>query len=93
MFNVFGGILVICFVVGLFYLQKHLCNYENKWVGLILPTIFIFLAIYVSIPNFKQAFYIEFSIGAFIASMIIFLFYLSMAMSCAVLYFRQNKFR
>jgi len=78
-------------IIRLLYVQKAICKSQNKWMGLILPTIFFFLSIIISVPNFEKAFYIQFSIGAFIASILVLLFYNLLTIALFFIYWRRKR--
>ncbi|MGM9986468.1 MAG: hypothetical protein ACI35O_04480 [Bacillaceae bacterium] len=85
-------IVGLLFILPAYYLQKNLVKLEYKWIGFILPMLSFFFSIIASIPNFKQAFYIQFSVGAFIASVIMFFLYNVITMILLNIY-RENKER
>lgn len=90
MFNLFLIVMGLVLMIGLYYVQKIVCQLQNKWIGLILPLLVFALSIYVSVPNFKKAFYIQFSYGAFIASLMIFFFFFLFAIAFSFEYWRQG---
>jgi|SRR5690625_3142835 len=82
MFTNYSVILVglVC-MIGLYFIQKFLCQFQNKLIGIVLPLLFFILSFYISIPNFHKAFYIQFSYGAFVSSIILFVFLLLFTMA------------
>lgn len=68
-------IFIIAFIgitAILAFAQKWICL-RNKQYAWVLTTICFAFAVYLSIPNFVKSFYIQFSLGAFIASILYFL--------------------
>ncbi|MGX8850556.1 hypothetical protein [Amedibacillus sp. YH-ame10] len=63
--SLFIGITVLLIVI-----QKKL---DNKYL-MILPILCFIFSIYKSIPNFEKSFYIQFSLGAFLASLLYLMF-------------------
>lgn len=91
MLNLFLIVMGLVLMICLYYLQKVVCQLQNKWIGLILPLLLFALSIYVSVPNFKKAFYIQFSYGAFIASLLIFFFFFLFAIAFSFEYRRLRR--
>src|SRR5699024_6169477 len=57
MFTKYSVILVglVC-MIGLYFIQKFLCQFQNKLIGIVLPLLFFILSFYISIPNFNKHF-------------------------------------
>lgn len=66
--------LSICIisVVLLVLAQKVVCKKYRNYV-MVLPILWIMFTLYNSIPNFEKAFYMQFSFGAFFASIMYFI--------------------
>lgn len=92
MFTNYSVILVglVC-MIGLYFIQKFLCQFQNKLIGIVLPLLFFILSFYISIPNFNKAFYIQFSYGAFVSSIILFVILLLFTMALSVEYWKSNR--
>lgn len=79
MFNIRTAIIIlpiiIAMIIGLTFLQIYLSKKNSKIPGLIIPVIIFILSVIYSVPNFKSAFHISYSPGAFFASLIILLIY------------------
>ncbi len=67
--------LLLLLLVALLLLQRWLSRRNAPGWGYLLPTVFFLASVVLSIPNFKQAGAFGFSPGAFIASVLVLLFY------------------
>lgn len=56
-------IVGVVFIIPICFIQKILVKSHKMWLGLILPIIIFLFSIILSIPNFKQTFYLQFSTG------------------------------
>lgn len=70
----FNNILIFVFALAiitipLVFIQREIKEKHQRYI-MLLPTICILLSIYKSIPNFVKSFDIQFSIGAFLASLL-----------------------
>lgn len=65
--------LSICIILAilLVYAQKVICKKHKNYM--LLPILWLMFTLYNSIPNFEKAFYIQFSLGAFVASIVYFI--------------------
>jgi hypothetical protein len=83
--------IIILFIVGVILLQIFLSRRDNKYWGLILPVIFFPLSVVLSIKNFEQSFYISFSEGAFLASLLILILYNTPTIISILIYTHYRK--
>ncbi|WP_223701719.1 hypothetical protein [Sutcliffiella deserti] len=91
MFDVLLIVLAILIMIGIFLIQSAICESQYKSMGLVLPLIFLVFSIIISVPNFEKAFYIQFSLGAFIASLVIFLLYNLVTVALISVYWRRKR--
>lgn len=66
--------LSICIILAilLVYAQKVICKKHKNYM-MMLPILWLMFTLYNSIPNFEKAFYLQFSLGAFVASIVYFI--------------------
>lgn len=72
----FNSIWLLFFIIGItilfIFIQREFKERKKERYCIILPIICFIFSVYKSIPSFEKAFYIQFSLGAFLASILFF---------------------
>ena len=94
MFNL-RTVIMLAVYAGVMYggwrIEKNLAARNSNRPGLILPVISWLVAILLSINNFRIAFEVQFSLLAFAASLMLFVFFSVPAMFFSILYVEGRK--
>lgn len=84
---VFLGVIL---VAGSIF-ERKLANMPNPRLGLILPLLAGVIAILLSIQNFLIAFHVSFSLPAFAAAVVIFIFYMVPSLVFSLIYLEERQ--
>lgn len=71
--NIFAFVLILTIITILLVLIQRKIKGKGKRYTVVLPAMCLLFSFFKSIPSFEKAFYIQFSFGAFLASLLVFL--------------------
>lgn len=84
------AILAVVLIAGSVF-QRQLAALEDPRMGLILPILAGLLALVLSVQNFLIAFQVSFSLPAFAAAVVIFIFYMVPSLVFSLIYLEERQ--
>lgn len=84
------AVLAVVLIAGSVF-QRQLAALEDPRMGLILPILAGLLALVLSVQNFLIAFQVSFSLPAFAAAVVIFVFYMIPCLVFSLLYLEERQ--